>query len=49
MTIEPLTQGGYLLTVSFKGRKFVTECPTMPACWTVARAWMSDVAGEGDL
>lgn len=49
MTIEPITTGGYLLTVSFKGRKFVTECESPELCWTVARAWMSDVAGEGVL
>ncbi len=49
MSIEPLTQGGYLLCISFKGRKFVSECDTPALCWTVARAWMSDVAGEGAL
>ncbi len=47
MTIEPLTQGGYLLTCNFKGRMFVTECETPTLCWTAARAWMSEVLGEG--
>ncbi|WP_373092897.1 hypothetical protein [Zhongshania sp.] len=49
MTIEPLTQNGWSVFVRFKGRKFVTECESPELCWTVARAWMSDVVGEGVL